>query len=106
MEDNSQSRQLLRSVQNANQDKNLVSDLDEFSKKFFPFKHIREDPLFQPKKPSNPLELADFCAFIWKRFLRNQNDERFLRFLNPMRSQIWAPTPRKVELSDNTKNRL
>ena len=88
MEDNPPARRLILAVQNFNQNQKLTATLDDKAKKLLPLKHIREDILFQPKKSSSPLELADFCAFIWKRFLQDQTDERFLQFFNPMRSQI------------------
>lgn len=88
MEDNPPARATILEAQNFNQDPRNAVNLDPKAARLFPLKRIREDVLFQPKKQSNPLELADFCAYVWKRFLMNQNDERYLRFFDPMRSQI------------------
>ena len=93
VEDNQSARDLIRKVQNANQDKSFV--IYDWEREFFPLKQIREDPLFQPKKPCNPLEIADFCAYVFKRFLMNHADERYLRFFNPLRGQVvpWNGSP-------------
>jgi Protein of unknown function (DUF3800) len=96
MEDDNQNRSLLAEFQSKNQDRRLIDDLNDFSREFFPYKHIREDPLFKPKRSHSPLEIADFCAFIWKRVLRAPGDERFLPFLDQMISQVWDPLETKT----------
>jgi hypothetical protein len=87
-EDNPVARSLIVKTQNANQSKKFVDSLDEKAKKFFPFRHIKEDPAFQPKKPAHPLELADFCAYVWKRYLMYDADVRYLPYFEPWRKQI------------------
>ena len=85
VEDNADARGALRQVHNAHQSDKYVASLESKARFFFPFKQIQEDPLFTPKKAAHPLELADFCAYLWKRYLRDKRDERFLRFIEPMR---------------------
>jgi hypothetical protein len=88
IEDNADARKLIRETQNYNQNANIIASLDETAKKYLPFKKIKEDPLFSPKKPSSVLQLADFCAYVFKRVQMNPNDHRYLRFANPMRQQL------------------
>lgn len=87
-EDNTEAREALRKVHNAHQSENYIASVDRKARMFFPFRHIQEDPLFQSKRPASPLELADFCAYIWKRYLRDTKDARVKRFLNPIRPQL------------------
>jgi hypothetical protein len=87
IEDNHNVRQLLRDVQKTHQ-RVLENELDPRLKRLFPYRHIQEDPLFQPKTSASPLEIADFCAYIWRRFLNAQQDPRVLRFIDPMRGNI------------------
>jgi hypothetical protein len=69
-------------VHTHHQDKKLVDVLDEQSLRHFPLRKIKEDPLFQPKKPTSPLGIADFCAYVWKKVL--MKDDRYVRiFLIP-----------------------
>ena len=49
----------------------------------FPFKRIREDPLFVQKRHGSCLEIADFCAYVAKRCRRNLTDPQYARFLEP-----------------------
>ena len=48
---------------------------------------IVEDPLFQGKKSENPLELADFAAYIARK--RFMGDEKFDRVFEPMSKAIF-----------------
>lgn len=86
VEDNDVARQLIRELQNAFQNKNLAG-LSEEEKKHLPLRSVVEDPLFQPKKPSSVLQLADFCAYVFKRILMKPADARYARFWEPMREQ-------------------
>jgi hypothetical protein len=88
MEDNAPARGLLRTIQNQHQIANYVGEIDEKARKFFPFRQIQEDPLFQAKRSPSGLELADFCAYVWKRYVRNTSDFFWRRFLDPMRRQF------------------
>lgn len=96
-EDNEQARSLIRQTQRALQDQSLVLEI-ESHRAHFPFRKIKEDPLFQPKRKSSPLQVADFCAYVFKRVA--MGDDRYRRFLDPMVDQIedWlepAPTVKK-----------
>jgi hypothetical protein len=83
VEDNSDVRQLLREVQKFNQNSQNLEPDSTFSY-LFPFKHIQEDPLFQPKRSASPLEVADFCAYIWRRFLADPENERWVKHIKAM----------------------
>jgi Protein of unknown function (DUF3800) len=69
VENNDEARTIISKVHRYHQDKTIETLLDAKSRTFFPLRKIQEDPLFQPKKPSNPLILADFCAYVFKQFL-------------------------------------
>ena len=98
VEDNKQARETMRAVHNHHQDKKLALVLDEQTRRHFPLRKIKEDPLFQPKKPTSPLVVADFCAYVFKRIL--MGDKRYERFFNPIRhhlisfEQSWLERPR------------
>lgn len=83
VEDNDQARQLIRDTQRFHQDPKLAKTLDEHSRVHFPFRKIKEDPLFQPKRPTSPLQIADFCAYAYKRYLNK--DQK----IKPFMSAIW-----------------
>lgn len=54
VEDNEQARTLIRQTHAYNQTE-MAELMDERSKKFFPFRKIKEDPLFQKKRVSSAL---------------------------------------------------
>jgi hypothetical protein len=85
-EDNAQARSIIRDVQQHHQDKKIEAVLDEKTRKHFPLRKIKEDPLFQSKRPSHPLVVADFCAYVFKRVL--MGDTRYERFFDPFRQKI------------------
>jgi hypothetical protein len=86
VEDNEQARSFIREVLNWHQDGKLVALTDVSTSMHFPLRKIKEDPAFQPKKPSHPLVVADFCAYVFKKIL--MGDERYNRFFDPMRQKI------------------
>jgi hypothetical protein len=61
---------------------------DQTESKYFPFIKIKEDPLFQPKRRSSVLQIADFCAYIFKRYLMNQKEGLYLQFLGLFQDNI------------------
>ena len=86
-------RNFITDVQRFHQSKKFAETMDEETRKHFPLRKIKEDPLFQPKRQSHPLIFADFCAYVWKRVL--MGDTRYDRFFNPFRKQViffddWA----------------
>lgn len=85
VEDNDQARTLIRETLAFNQT-DMGDLMDEQWKKVFPFRKIKEDPLFQKKRTSSALQVADFCAYVFKKIL--MEDERYERFYNPMRKQV------------------
>jgi Protein of unknown function (DUF3800) len=88
VEDNEQARKLIRETQNYHQSRKIVDIIDDAkAKKLLPLKRIKEDPLFQGKRQSSVLQVADFCAYVWKKFL--MNDVRYKRFLDPMKPQFF-----------------
>lgn len=86
VENNEQAKTLIRETQNYNQRPELVGELNEHERKLLPLKRIMEDPLFQPKRRSSVLQLADFCAYVIKRKL--MSDSRYDRFFGAFHSQI------------------
>jgi hypothetical protein len=67
VEDNSQMRKLIKAVHIQVQDRNIEIDLHDQSFGYFPFTHIKEDPLFQEKKKHSPIQISDTIAYIYKR---------------------------------------
>jgi hypothetical protein len=67
VENNERAKKLIAETQRYHQDKNIVKTLSEEHREYFPLQKIKEDPLFAKKKPSHPLVLADFVAYVWKR---------------------------------------
>ena len=51
-----------------------------------PFSSIQHDPLFEDKRPSSVLQLADYCAYVVKRTIRG--DPKILRFAQPIRRLV------------------
>jgi len=106
-EDNSQSRSFIRDTQNFYQDPEKVPALKDYHESdlamHFPFRKIKEDPLFQPKKPSNPLIIADFCAYVFKKFM--MKDERYNRFFDPMREKLISFDYEKLRLRNEKRAR-
>jgi hypothetical protein len=86
VEDNPQARSRIKQVHRYNQDKSIPFPDD--LKMHFPFRRIRNDPAFQDKLPSNPLVLADFVAFVIKRY--KMGDARITPFLDPWRHRVEA----------------
>lgn len=86
VEDNEQVRKIIRDLHIHHQDKKIEAILDREALEHFPFRKIKEDPLFQPKKPSHPLVVADFCAFVWKKIL--VNDSAYDQFFEPWRKKL------------------
>ncbi len=90
VEDNEQARSLIRGTQSYYQNKNIVPTLDARAKQYFPFKKIKEDPAFQAKRASSVLQLADFVAYVAKKYL--MGDELFRqRFIAPIWDQQVDP---------------
>jgi hypothetical protein len=87
VEDNTDARALMRETQAYHQDKRIFATLAEDHRQYFPLRKIKEDPLFQKKRPSSVLQLADFCAYVSKRLL--MKDDRYQRFVTPMLSQMY-----------------
>ncbi len=92
VENNDQAKKIIGDVQRYHQNKWLEKVMDEQERKHFPLRKIREDPLFQPKRPTSALVLADFIAYVMKKIL--MKDKRYERFLDPIRKHLiffdWA----------------
>jgi hypothetical protein len=89
VEDNDNARRFIRQFLNHYQQKEVAQTLDAEARQFFPFRRIKHDPLFEPKKRSSILQLADFWAYVAKRIAMNSDDRRFRRFYDPMHPQYW-----------------
>jgi hypothetical protein len=85
VENNESARSLILEVHRVFQDEKALNLLPH-EWEFLPLRRIQEDPLFQPKRSSSPLQMADFCAYVYKRILMNPTDERFVPFWEPMRA--------------------
>ena len=85
-ENNDKSKKFISDVQRFHQDRKFSATLSEEAQKHFPLRKIKEDPLFQPKRQSHPLIVADFCAYVWKRIL--MGDKRYDRFFDAFRKQV------------------
>lgn len=109
VEDNDQARKTIRDVHTYHQDKKIESLLGEKERAFFPLRKIKEDPLFQSKRASSPLVVADFCAYVWKRIL--MKDSRYERFFDPFREHLiafedaWLEQQRKRSLRNYPPSR-
>jgi Protein of unknown function (DUF3800) len=85
VENNDLAKKFISDIQRFHQDKKFAETLSPEARKHFPLRKIKEDPLFQPKKQSHPLIIADFC-YVWKRIL--MGDKKYDRFFNPFRKRV------------------
>ena len=93
VENNDEVRRLITETQNtykseANLRKAWGGELSEREQKYFPFRKIKQSPLFEPKTPSSVLQIADFCAYVFKKWL--MKNPHYDRFLNPLRPHFAA----------------
>lgn len=93
VEDNPDARSTIARVQRSYQDRNFIVSDDV--KNYFPFKKIKEAPLFQKKEHSSPLQMADFCAYVCKRWVMEglSQQGRYWRYLEPMKDCFATFTP-------------
>jgi hypothetical protein len=74
VEDNERARRFIRqSILHLQKERFQLVGLPDESI-HFPLRKIKEEPLFQNKRSSSVLQLADFCAYVFKRFLMDQNE--------------------------------
>ena len=85
-EDNQDIRGHIKAAQRYHQDPEIRHDLEPKLAHLLPLKRIHEDPNFQEKRPSHPLIVADFVAFIVKRIM--MEDAWALEFFEPWMGQI------------------
>jgi hypothetical protein len=85
-ENNDKAKKFISDVQRFHQDRKFALTLSEGAREHFPLKKIKEDPLFQPKRQSHPLIVADFCAYVWKRIL--MGDGKYSRFFEIFRKHV------------------
>jgi len=96
-EDNDQARKTIREVIRYQQSKKAAKIFSDKYKRRFPQRKIKEDPLFQPKRSSSVLQLADFWTYIAKK--RFMKDARYERLWQTMRPSLvpsvfeWEPPP-------------
>jgi len=91
VEDNDQARKLITETQTTHQSAAAYSqiygaDISDEHAEFFPLRRIKHRPLFETKAPSSALQIADFCAYVFKRTL--MKDRHYDRFFRPMQEQI------------------
>ena len=91
-EDNDRARKMIRGAQNFYQDPKKVTTLRDYGTPevamHLPFRKIKEDPFFQPKKRSHPMIISDFCAYVFKKVL--MEDEKYYRFFAPWRKNFTS----------------
>ena len=92
VEDNQRARTLITTLQNNYQRPNTPIR-SEMEARYFPFKKIKENPLFASKRQSKVLQLADFCAYVFKRAV--MNDARYSRFMRPLVHWV-VPSPEEA----------
>jgi hypothetical protein len=90
-EDNGQSRSMIRDVMRMNQDPSTNIAYSAHYAHLFPLRHIREDPLFQPKRSSSALQLADFWAYVAKKhFMKDRRYDRYWTVMRPWTGpHVW-----------------
>jgi hypothetical protein len=84
VEDNDQARTFIREIHTYHQRKDIAFDKE--ATLHFPWRKIKEDPLFQPKRPTSPLSIADFFAYVWKRYV--QGDKKYERWIVPAYDKV------------------
>jgi len=88
VEDNQQARSLIKETHTYHQHNIAGRFADPEIVQYFPFRKIKEDPLFQQKRKSSILQVADFYAYVFKRFLLQ--DARYEHFIRDSRDQFAA----------------
>ena len=88
VEDDPTYRSVTREAHSYYQRPDIGNKLPLAIRRYLPLQRIKEDPLFQTNRASSVLQLADFCAYVYKRFLMNREDSRYLPFFDPWRNQI------------------
>lgn len=86
VENNESHRNSLKRIQQDMQDKNKQRTITDEWEYYFPFQRIREDPLFQEKKPYSPLQIADFLAYVLKR--RLMEDAHYFPYVESFWQQV------------------
>lgn len=89
VEDNQRARTLITTLQNTYQNPNTPIRT-EMEALYFPFKKIKESPLFAGKRQSKALQIADFCAYVVKKAV--MGNERYTRFMRPL-VDCLVPSP-------------
>ena len=79
VEDNQHARALIKQTHLYHQDRHQPQLLDPNISQYFPLRKIKEDPLFQPKRKGSVLQVADFFAYTFKRYL--MKDQRYVSFI-------------------------
>ena len=95
-EDNDNARSTIRETLKYLQTRDMAGVTDVKEHAHFPLRKIKEDPLFQSKRKSSPLQIADFCAYVFKRMLMNNDDEHYSRFWEPMRKQLQIIDDKRI----------
>ena len=90
VEDNENSRNLIRHAHRHLQNPAGFEQADHRMKELLPLTTIKHDPLFEPKKKSSVLQVADFCAYVMKRTLMNPGDQRYLPYYRPLHGQVFS----------------
>lgn len=103
IEDNDNARKMIRDTQRHYQDRKIAPTLDEKAKLHFPFRRIKQDPLFEEKRPLSVLQVADFIAYVWKRKL--MDDERYERFVWPWWPRVVVRDPSTLSKRPGRMNR-
>ncbi len=87
VEDNESARTAVLNVHRAHQDPAMIErafsakEREELASPL-PFRKIKNDPLFQPKSAGSVLQLADYCAYVYKRY--RMGSPHYGQYLLPM----------------------
>jgi hypothetical protein len=85
VENTDTARKMITDVQHHRQDKRLQEKWDSIAAVSFPLRKIKHNPHFEPKGVASPLVLADFCAYVFKKFLmKNKNYDSFFELFRPL----------------------
>ena len=96
VEDNEQARTLIKNTQNAHQDDRLIANMTDEERRYFPLRRIKEDPLFQEKRVSSVLQVADFCAYVLKKLF--MGDKTYgTRFSGPILPLVSREAPKALK---------
>lgn len=98
VEDNDQAHSMLKETQIYQQTRAAQAAKTPQERSIFPLRKVKQHPLFEPKSANSVLQLADFSAYVAKKYL--MADHRYDRYFQPMVPHIiefLAPSTKPYE---------